>query len=316
MRFLLKESYAEKKRIKLSVKDKKLIQLLIQDGRASVSELAKKVGISKSAVVQKINSLTNKGVLLDPVLYTNVNLPVNKDFYTYHIKTQLGMNRKTVNDKLLAIDGMVAVLWYNGNFDLILVSSGEDSNKMIEEIDKIVPIKKLRVQKVIGTWFHPPHIFDEIKDVEAEFERVSPNVTKLDEKILLYLHEKPRASLVDISGKVKSSPTTVKKRINEMKKNGAIVSFSNYVNFWLVERDLVSVSFIVKGQKNTDNLIKKLLNFPQVGNVWEFDHEWNVNAVFWVKDQVDVNRILESVSKKCEGILDTEIMSLVGMVGK
>jgi|GEM_PF-5195412 len=316
MRFLLKESYAEKRRVKLSVKDKKLVQLLIQDGRASVSELAKKVGISKSAVVQKISALTKKGVLLDPVLYTNVNLPVNKDFYTYHIKTQLGMNRKVINDKLLLVKGLVAVLWYNGSYDLILVSVGENSGKMIGEVEKIIPIRKLRVQRVIGTWFHPPHIFSEIKDASGKFERASPVVTELDEKILAYLHENPRASIVGVAEVVKSSPITVKKRIKALKENGAIVSFSNYVNFWLVERDLVSVSFIVKGQKNSDKLIRKLLEFPQVGNVWEFDHEWNVNAVFWVRDQVEVNRILESVNKNCEGILDTEIMSLVGMVGK
>jgi len=316
MRFMLKESYAEKRYTKLSVKDKKLIQLLIQDSRATISELAKKVGISKSAIVQKIKSLTKKGILLDPIVYTNVNLSINEKTYSYHIKTQLGMNKEEVNNKLLSIKGLTAILWYNGAFDIILTSVDAEPQDIIEEIEKIIPIKKLRIQKVIGNWFHPPHLFNEIKDVSIKLNRNTSELTKLDEKILLYLHEKPKASLVDIAENIKSSPITIKKRIIQLKKNNSIISFSNYINFWKVNKDLISVSFIVKGNNNTDNLIKKILKIPQAGNIWEFDHEWNINTVFWVENQYEINKILESINKDCNGILDVEIMAMAGMVGK
>ena len=46
----LEESEALKKDVKLNVKDRMLIQLLIQDSRTSISELSKKLGVSKPAI--------------------------------------------------------------------------------------------------------------------------------------------------------------------------------------------------------------------------------------------------------------------------
>ncbi len=314
MRFLLKELYAERQHIKLNVKDKKLLQLLLQNSRTPISQLAKKIGISKSAVVQKIQSLNKKNVLLNPVLYTQAR--ITKNFYVYHIQTKLGMNKKAINDQLLGVEDVVAVLWYHGTYDIILVSIGKDPQTILEQIEKIIPIKKLRTQRVIDNWYHPPHVFNEIPDKKTSFSRKKPILTELDEKILFHLTKDPKDSLLSLSKTTKSSPITVKKRIKELTNNGAIISFSNYINFWLIGRDLVSVSFIVKGRKNTDSVIKQLLGFSQTGNIWEFEHEWNINVVFWVKNQIEVNTILQSLNKSCEGILDTEIMILAGMVGK
>ena len=175
---------------------------------------------------------------------------------------------------------------------------------------------RARKIKVIGTWFHPPHIFDEIKDMKIAFERNDPDIDDIDARLLDYLSNKPRSTIVDISENVNISSITAKKRLRGLKDNGALVAFSNYINPWLIERDLISVSFQVKGYAHSDNLIRFLLSLPQTGNVWEFDHEWNVNAVFWVRDQSEINHILKSIHENCDGILDNEIMTLVGMVGK
>ena len=316
MRFLAKETYAQKSNVKLSVKDRKLIQLLIQNGRATVSELAKNVGVSKPAIVQKMNSLVKKNVLFNPHVLSNVNLPINRDFYIYHIKTQLGMNKKDVNKKLLSIDPLDVILWYSGNFDLILASSGKNPQDVVEDIENVIPIKRLRVQKVTGNWMRAPYLFKEVKDKTARFERLSPSVSELDEKIILSLEKNPRSSLVEIAHEIGSSAVTARKRLKGLIENGAILGFDYNVNWWAVNRDAVSISFVVKGRANTNNVIKNLLKVPQARNVWEFAHEWNVNAVFMVRDQAEVNGILESVGKKCSGILDSEIMVLTGIAGK
>ncbi|MFH1802060.1 MAG: hypothetical protein ABH864_01255 [archaeon] len=55
---------------------------------------------------------------------------------------------------------------------------------------------------------------------------------------------------------------------------------------------------------------------PQTGNVWELDHEWNLNVVFWVDNQIEVGKILEDLSKNYTGILDMDVMVMVKMVGR
>jgi len=316
MKFMLKEIQAGARETKLSVKDKKLLQLLIQNGRASVSHLAKNVGISKPAIVQKVQSLREKNVLLEPVFYSDVRLDLNQPFCLYEIQTYLGINNQNLNSEILSIKGVASLLWYNGPFNLLLVSMKEDPQDILEKLEKIIPISKLRYSIAIGNWFHPPYLFQEIKDVNIDFKRTDPSLTHLDEKIILCLEDNPRANLNNIAAYAKSSPITIKKRMKLLEKNGAIVHFSNYVNMWACGYDLVSVSFIVKGKENTNNLISNLLNVPQTGNIWEFTHEWNINTVFWVKDQNEVNQILSKIYKECKGILDTEVLVLAGMVGK
>ena len=93
MRFLIKETESGKEKVKLSVKDKKLLQLLIQDSRMSVTQLAKKVGISKSAIVQKIESLKKRGIWLDYHLHTRPAL-FDAGMYIFDISTQLGMTTR------------------------------------------------------------------------------------------------------------------------------------------------------------------------------------------------------------------------------
>ncbi len=315
MRFLIKEIEAQKKTIKLSVKDKKLIQLLIQDGRAPVSELARKIQISKSAVTQKIIALKQKGVLLDPVLYLNVKAE-KMPFYIIQIATDFGLDNEQTTRKLLEIPEISAVLWYNSQLNLLLGCYSNDIHKTTEKIENIFNIKKLRIARISDNWFHPPHVFKEIPDIKVNYKKVEIKEEKIDYPILNVLSANPRATLLEISEKTHISPKTIKKKIDEMKKSGIIIKTSNFINFWTCERELISVSFIIKGRKNLDKAIEKLLSFPQTGNVWEFDHEWNLNVVFWVSDQLEIRKILTELNKEVKEILDTEIMILSKMVGK
>lgn len=314
MRFLIKETEAQKKEIRLNVKDKKLLQLLIQNSRASVSELAKKLEISKPAVTQKIKSLQEKGALLAPVTYSSIKTE-EKPFYFLNISTSLGQDTEKTSSNLLSIEGISAALWYNSSYNLLLGAFHNDINKVIQEINSQTKIKKLRITRVIDNWFHPPHLFQEIPDQKTTFKKTNPEISLLDKKILNELHENPRATILEISEKTKSAPITIKKEINEMKKSGAIINFSNYVNPWMCGRDIVSVHFSILGRNNLNRIISKLLSLPQTGNIWELDHEWNLNAVFWVKDQLEVGKILEDLNKNFEGILDTDFMILTKMTG-
>lgn len=316
MRFSAKDIKDIEKPVNLSVKDKKLIQLLINDGRKGISELAKEVGISSSAIVQKIDSLREKGALVKEVVYTNVQLPINQNLFAYSIQTNLGMNNKEINEKLLSIPEISDLLWYNGTYNLVTSSVNTDPQVVIEKISEIIPINKIRVAKIKDGWFHPPRIFNEFKDVKTNFERTKPEVDELDIKILRVLENNARVSILELSKEVKSSVETIKKRLSNLKKNGAITGITTFINAPAFGLNLISLLFITKGRNNTDRLIKELLSFPQIGNVWEFEHEWNVNGIFWVKDQREINDILSQIYKNCEGILETEVMAVSRSTGK
>lgn len=311
---MIRETESGKGRVKLSVKDKKLLQLLLQDSRMSVTQLAKKVGISKPAVTQKIESLKKRGILNGFILFTNVN-SFDESLYVLGISTQLGATTKEVNEKLLGIKEITGILWYNGVFNLVLAIDTTDPQEVIEKIEGIIRIKKLRITRARGHWFHPPHLFKEIKDKNVDFNHMDFKADEVDKKIIDYLHNNPTANFAEISGRTKLSPVTIKKRLEKLEKSGAILGFGVFLDPWLCGKEVIGISLIVKGKKEVEKIIKHLLKIPQTANVWEFDHEWNVGFVLWVDNQADVNKILNGIYNNFK-ILDTEISVLVGMVGK
>ena len=314
MRFSIKESVARKNLAKLSVKDKKLIQLLIQDSRMPITQLAKKIGISKSAVVQKIDSLEKKGVLVGFVLYTNLN-SFDEDMYILDISTHLGVATEKVNEELLKINGIGGVFWYNSVYNLVIAINGKEPEEIIDKIEEIIEIKKFRLRKVRDNWFHPAHLFKEIKDKDIDFKRIKSKADETDRKIIDHLYNNPIATFAEIYEKTKLAPQTIKKHLEKMEKNGAILRFSILPNPWLCGKEVAGVSFMIKGKKETEKVLKHLIQIPQTNNIWECDSEWNINVVFWVDEQIEVNKILNEVYKNFK-ILDTEISVLVGMIGK
>ncbi|MBI4117019.1 winged helix-turn-helix transcriptional regulator [Candidatus Pacearchaeota archaeon] len=314
MRFSIKETVAKKNLAKLSVKDKKLIQLMIQDSRMPVTQLAKKVGVSKSAIVQKTDSLKKRGILLDPILYTSVN-PLGENLYILEISTQLGMTTEKINEELLKIKEIAGILWYNGIYNLTLAVNTDEPEEIIDKIEEITEIKKFRLLKIRDNWFHPPHLFKEIKDKIVEFVRVKAETDDIDKKIINYLGDNPSSNFAEISEKTKLAPQTIKKHLEKLEKNKTILGFSAFANPWFCGKEVVGVSFIVKGKKETEKLAKHLLGLPQTSNVWECDNEWNINVVFWVEEQIEVNKILNHIHGNFK-ILDTDISVLVAMVGK
>jgi len=100
-----------------------------------------------------------------------------------------------------------------------------------------------------------------------------------------------------------------------MERSGVILAYEYFPEIWLCGREVISINLIVSGKKETDKVIKHLLKIPEVGNVWEYDDEWNLNFVLWVKDQLEVNKIVNKIMNNFD-ILDMDISTLAAFTGK
>ena len=209
----------------------------------------------------------------------------------------------------------MAIFWYNGPYNLILAFDTDDPQDIIDKIKEVTDIKKLRIRRPVDNWIHPPYIFKEVPDVNTEFKRVSINVDESDKKILNVLDENPLASFVELSTKTNLAAQTIKRRMDYMERSGVILAYEYFPEIWLCGREVISINLIVSGKKETDKVIKHLLKIPEVGNVWEYDDEWNLNFVLWVKDQLEVNKIVNKIMNNFD-ILDMDISTLAAFTGK
>ena len=198
---------------------------------------------------------------------------------------------------------------------MIILINGNEPQEVVDKIDKVMEIKKIRILKIAGHWHHPPHVFKEIPDIKVGFERTNPEIDETDKKIIHVLSENPLASFVEMSEKTKLAPQTIKKRLDSLEKNKIILDYTFLPDIWLLGKHIVSVFLSCKGKENTDKLISHLIKIPQVSDIWECDHEWNLNFALWVDEQYEANKIISDIIKNFR-ILDIQVSIMAAMVGK
>lgn len=132
--------------------DKKIIQILKQDGRASYKDIGEKVGLSEGAVRIRIKKLVESGVIKKFTIETRLSggaealslISVSPSVPTSKISTIL---RETPNIK--------EVFEVTGEYDIAVVISATDIaqvNECVEKIRKIEGVLNTNTMIVLCRW--------------------------------------------------------------------------------------------------------------------------------------------------------------------
>ena len=112
--------------------DRRLIDELQRDGRASYADLAEIVGLSPAATRMRVQRILDAGV----VEVVGVTNPMALG---YPVMAALGVrvdrNVREVADRIADIDGVIYVVFTSGSFDLLVEVLCEDSARLLQVID-------------------------------------------------------------------------------------------------------------------------------------------------------------------------------------
>ena len=112
--------------------DRRLIEALQHDGRASYADLAELVGLSPAATRLRVQRLLDAGV----VQVVGVTDPLALG---YPVMAALGVrverNVREVADRIADIAGVIYVVFTSGSFDLLIEVLCEDSARLLTVID-------------------------------------------------------------------------------------------------------------------------------------------------------------------------------------
>ncbi|MEN9822691.1 MAG: hypothetical protein RLZ04_1117 [Actinomycetota bacterium] len=112
--------------------DRRLIDELQRDGRASYADLAELVGLSPAATRMRVQRLLDAGV----VEVVGVTNPMALG---YPVMAALGVrvdrNVRDVADRIADIAGVIYVVFTSGSFDLLVEVLCEDSSRLLQVID-------------------------------------------------------------------------------------------------------------------------------------------------------------------------------------
>ncbi len=243
MKVLPQIDSSKSKRVDLDVKDKKILHYLSGDARAPLSEIAKKVKLSRDSVQYRLNSLESKGVLKKTRTVVNTS---KLGYESYHIFLRLNNPKEEIERKFIQsikdLPFVRAIIKVYGSYDfeIALIAKG------IQEFDNIINLiiekagDNLRDYEIIiltnnyVSRSFPKNFIKEDKNqdfIKKKHKVIESNkIDSKDIEIIKVIRDDARIPLIDISKKVKLSPDAVSYRLKNLYGN-FIISYIPTINY-------------------------------------------------------------------------------------
>ncbi len=133
-------------------KDKKIIKILKDDGRAGYIDIGKKIGLSEGAVRKRIKTLSDSGVIRK--FTVKIGVTEGAEAVTL-LATNPSYPTQEVSKKILAIPNVETIYEVTGEYDIIAVIGGinvNEVNECIEKIRRVEGIMKTNTMIVLRSW--------------------------------------------------------------------------------------------------------------------------------------------------------------------
>jgi Lrp/AsnC family transcriptional regulator of lysine biosynthesis len=133
-------------------KDKQIIKILKDDGRAGYGDIGSQVGLSEGAVRKRIKTLTDEGVIRK--FTVKVGVAEGAEAITL-LATNPAYPTQEVSKKIQAIPNVETIYEVTGEYDIIAVIGGmnvTEVNECIEKIRRVEGIMKTNTMIVLRSW--------------------------------------------------------------------------------------------------------------------------------------------------------------------
>lgn len=278
---------------KLDKIDLKLLTVLEENARLTLSQIAKKLKTSQQVVSYRLKSLEKRKVIGG--YYTIINL-TKLGYTNYRVMFRLSNidknTHKEIVDFLIQDNNVLWVVDCGGRWDLLVNFTARNVihfNKILHNFKTKFPqqIQNYDILTTIEvTYFGRDYFTKKSREIKPlpyfgrEEEINIPDRTNL--QILNLISENARINSVEISQKINVSPNTAMLRLREMKKSGLIQGFKPLIH--LENTSFSGYKSLVKFQNITENKEKEIINFLRTNvnvvgiirliGLWDFEIEF------------------------------------------
>ena len=310
---------------KLDLKDKKLLYELDLNSRQSLSELGRKVGLSKNSVNYRISNLRKEGIIkrFHSVIDTGKLGYIGFRLY-------LNLQNTTPEKEAEIIDFLVGkeiVTWVasiEGNYDvgaLILTKSIKRVNELWKEllakytnyIDKKLLTIMTRVSYFSRAYLLnlKSNIYECVPISEPEEEGSRNELDKTDKEILKILAPNSRTPIVDIAAKIGISAKTVISRIKNLEESKIIIGYKTVFDLEKMGYQYYKLHFKLQNVNREED--SKLRAYVKSHPNIIYDDEVlggdNIEIEVQVKDASELRELIGDIKEKFgKRIRDYEIM--------
>lgn len=307
MRYLQKTKETEK--IKLDFKDKKILSLLAVNSRIPLTQLSKKVALSRDAVNYRIKNYEKKGVIQGYRTMVDIS---KLGYKANHLFIKLNnpppeIEQKIVN-KLIKYPFVRAVIKFCGNYDFEIAFVTRDTADLDKVLTKItadcsgslqdyelLTIAKTFVTETFPLSFSEPKIEQNI--IKKKNNKLNNKTDEKDQEILKVISEDALLPLHEISGKVRLSADAVAYRIKNMVNSGLIIKFIPIINYASLSYNLHTLLLNINGlDEEKEKKLKTFLSNDK-NTLWAVKTIGRLNVLIYllVKNITDLQETVLSL---------------------
>jgi Lrp/AsnC family leucine-responsive transcriptional regulator len=267
MRYLQKTKKTNK--VKLDAKDKKILAILSVNARMPLTQLSKKVGLSRDAVNYRIKNYEKDGVIQGyrtMVDMSKFGYKLNHLFIKLNNPSQEA-EQKILN-KITKYPFVRAVIKFSGNYDFEIAFITKDIDELDDVLTKMVTDcsgflqdhELLTISKTFVAETFPPN-FSEYKLKKEIKKKINDKVDKKDISILKMISEDATLSLYKIASKIKLSADAGAYRIKNMINSGVIIKFIPIINYTSLDYNLHTILLNISGlDKEKEKIVRGFLS--------------------------------------------------------
>lgn len=294
---------------KLSLKDKKIIYELDFNARMSLTQLGKKVGLSKQAVKYRLENLQRRGIIQG--YYADVNASkagfsiylVYLKFHQIPSEKEMELIKHVGKQKYIGVNVTIQGKWDYciGVLAESIIHFKNYYNKIMSDYEKYVKNKTIMIVTDFY-YFKPKQILekDDNEQITMTGELMRPDFDEKDKEILALLAKDARISLVDMSKKIGLTANAIKGRIKNLEKNGIIGAYRVMINYpqlgFLHYRVFLHLDFLTEEKEN--KIISFLKNQKPVISVTKTIGYCDLEFRAIVKDIYEFYTLIEDLRKQ------------------
>ncbi len=277
--------------------DIKLLAILEEDGRQSLSQIAKKLNTSQQVVSYRIKSLEKRNIIGG--YYTFINF-LRLGYTSFRTMISFSNINKTKHKEIISfLMDHPNVLWLvdcSGRWDLIinfLAKNIIQYESMFNEFRKMFP-DQIQNYDILPTvevsYFGRDYIMKKHRDLRKSSllgkEYGTDSLDLLNYNILKMISKNARIPAVEIANKLKVSPNTVILRLNELKRTGMIQGYTTLLHLdytgYSSYKALIKIFNTTEEKENAiiNNLRSNVnvVGFVKLVGSWNFEIEFEVET--------------------------------------
>lgn len=301
---------------KIDLKDRKILYQLDLNSRQSLSQIAKKVGLSKKVVSYRIKRLQKIGVIKN--FYTVIDSYklgyTSFRFYLALQNTTPEMEQEIINYFIKNKDTWWITRVEGRRFDFVAIIWIKDINDFLRFWDKtLLNYRKYFAEQIFSVYaqmalYRFSFLLDDYQTEDRKKFEITGGGKKveyddLDLQILNLLASNARIPIKDVSRKLHISTITIKNRIKRLIKSGVIQGFRIDIDPFKIGYQYYKVDIDLNDYKKIHQIISYIKNNPNLVCIEKSAGFADLELRFYVKDLNELKNIMKDLTIKFASII-------------